>query len=255
MALSPKAHIPDAGLQAYRTVPDAYRVRVRTLPALRTFEYAAHRAGLGPVAGVDEAGRGACCGPISIAACILPPGPLHDLDSLTDSKKLTAAKREELYDIIVKRSLAWSVVLIGAEEIDQRGIQAANVVGMRRAVARLGVRPGFVFTDAVKVPGMEAPMLSVIGGDGALRCVAAASVLAKVTRDRYMDQVEQRYPGYGLAQHKGYGTASHMAALEMLGPTPEHRYTYRNVAAVADAAQPGNRRSNTARLGWRIEFP
>lgn len=225
------------------------------MSGLRTMEYAAHKAGLGPVAGVDEAGRGACCGPISIAACVLPPGPIHELDSLTDSKKLSASMRSTLYDVIVRRSVAWSVVLIGADEIDARGIQDANVVGMRRAVARLGVRPGFVFTDAVKVPGMEAPMLSVIGGDGAVRCVAAASVLAKVTRDRYMDQLERRFPGYGLAKHKGYGTASHMAALEMLGPTPEHRYTYRNVAAVAQAWQSGNRRSNTARLGWRIEFP
>lgn len=187
--------------------------------------------GLGPVAGVDEAGRGACCGPITIAACILPDGDIPGLAGLTDSKKLTAKARERLFPLITEAALAWSVVSIDAPLIDARGIQHANISGMRRAVAKLDVRPGYVLTDAWRIPGLTVPHLPVVGGDLAARCISAASVLAKVTRDRHMVELDERYPEYGLASHKGYSTKVHLAAVRRHGGTAHHRYTYANVAA------------------------
>lgn len=187
-------------------------------------------AGLGPVAGVDEAGRGACCGPISIAACILPPGEIPELARLTDSKKLTEKRREELFGVIKEKATAYAIVHIPAEEIDQLGVQHANVSGMRRAVAKLAVIPGYVLTDAVQVPGLAQPHLPVVKGDQMVRCISAASVLAKVSRDRFMRQLDGQFPGYGLAGHKGYGTKAHMDAVSLHGATPYHRYTYANVA-------------------------
>ncbi|MFP7364567.1 ribonuclease HII [Corynebacterium callunae] len=204
---------------------------MRRLKQLRTFEVTLSRNGLGPVAGVDEAGRGACCGPISIAACILPERPIPELAQLTDSKKLSAATRERLMPLIKKYALAWSVVLISATDIDRFGIQHANISGMRRAVAELSLRPGYVLTDAMKVPGFSMPHLPIIGGDASARCIAAASVLAKQTRDDLMMQMAAEYPHYGLEIHKGYSTKIHMDAVRQHGGSPEHRYSYANVAA------------------------
>lgn len=203
---------------------------MRRLKQKRTYEVALTKAGLGPVAGVDEAGRGACCGPVTIAACILPERILPGLERLDDSKKLSPAARAQLELIIKRRSLAWSVVHIEARDIDTFGIQHANVSGMRRAVAQLEVRPGYVLTDALRVPGIPSPQLPIVGGDTAARCIAAASILAKVSRDRLMEDLEERYPGYGLGNHKGYGTAAHQEAIAQMGATPEHRMSYRNVA-------------------------
>lgn len=204
---------------------------MRTLKQLRTFDVALDRAGLGPVAGVDEAGRGACCGPISIAACVLPPKILPALDGLTDSKALTPARRDKLFDAIRTHALAYHIVHISAQDIDAFGIQHANISGMRRAVAGLDVAPGYVLTDAMRVPGMGCAMLPMIGGDAASRSIAAASVLAKVSRDRIMESLDQRFPVYGLGGHKGYGTKSHMDAVRRHGASPEHRYSYANVQA------------------------
>ena len=189
-------------------------------------------AGLGPVAGVDEAGRGACCGPISIAACILP-ADLDDagLEQLTDSKKLTEKTRERLFEVIKDVAVAYSIIHISAADIDSFGIQHANVSGMRRAVAALDVQPGYVLTDAVKVPGLPMPHLPVIKGDQMAKCISAASVLAKVSRDRVLRTLDEEFPGYGLASHKGYGTKAHMNAVSLHGGTPYHRYSYKNVAA------------------------
>ena len=203
---------------------------MRRLKQKRTYEVALSNAGLGPVAGVDEAGRGACCGPVTIAACILPERILPGLERLDDSKKLTPAAREKLEPLIKRRALAWSVVHVRAKDIDAFGIQHANVSGMRRAVAQLGVRPGYVLSDALFVPGLPAPQLPIIGGDAAARCIAAASVLAKVSRDHLMMELAKQYPGYALESHKGYGTAVHQEAIARLGATPEHRMSYRNVA-------------------------
>lgn len=199
-------------------------------------------AGLGPVAGVDEAGRGACCGPISIGACILPFSLNYDSDGqpvatlpealagLTDSKKLTERRREHYFDLIITHAVAHAVVLIDAAEIDRWGIQHANVSGMRRAIARLETQPGYVLTDAVRVPGLSQPHLPIVKGDLVSASISAASILAKVTRDRYMCELDREYPGYGLAKHKGYGTKVHMDAVSLLGGTPQHRYTYKNVS-------------------------
>lgn len=220
---------------------------MRKLIQHRTYEVALSRAGLGPVAGVDEAGRGACAGPIAIAACILPDRPVAELATLTDSKKLTARARERLFPVIKQTALAWSVVIIDAAEIDAHGIQRANVGGMRRAVARLDVACGYVLTDAMRVPGLGRPHLPIIGGDAAARCIAAASVLAKVTRDEMMVRLDECLPQYGFARHKGYGTAAHMDAVRRHGASAFHRYTYANVAsahrqwlAQAEAAADGH---------------
>lgn len=202
---------------------------MRRLKQRRTYEVALNMAGLGPVAGVDEAGRGACCGPITIAACVMPDRPIKELSELTDSKKLTPKQREKLFPLIKDKAVGWSVVHIGAGDIDKRGIQHANISGMRRAVARLEVRPGYVLTDALFIPGLTQPHLPIVGGDAAARCIAAASVLAKVSRDHLMYELDARYPGYGLASHKGYGTKAHEAAIAALGACPEHRMSYENV--------------------------
>lgn len=204
---------------------------MRRLKQLRTFEVALDKAGLGPVAGVDEAGRGACFGPITIAACVLPPQPIAALEGLTDSKKLTAKRREELYAVIVDKALAHAVVHISAKDIDRRGIQNANIDGARRAIAALDITPGYVLIDAFRIPGLTSPHLPVIGGDYTARCIAAASVLAKVSRDRLVTGMGEEYPGYGVDKHKGYSTRAHMDAVRRHGASPEHRYTYANVAA------------------------
>lgn len=202
---------------------------MRRLKQLRTYEVTLSNSGLGPVAGVDEAGRGACCGPISIAACILPDKPIAELDTLTDSKKLSATTRSRLMPIIKKHALSWSVVVISAQDIDRFGIQHANISGMRRAVAALELNPGYVLTDAMKVPGLTQPYLPIIGGDAAARCIAAASVIAKQTRDDLMIEMASRYPQYGLEKHMGYSTKIHMDAVRQHGASPEHRYSYANV--------------------------
>ncbi len=202
---------------------------MRTLKYLRTFEVALDKAGCGPVAGVDEAGRGACAGPITIAACCLPAQPIAALAQLTDSKKLCARLRAQLFPLIKHHALTWSIVHIDAEEIDRRGIQNANIDGMRKAVAQLSHPPGYVLTDALPVPGLAVPSLPIIGGDSAARCVAAASVLAKHSRDQLMAELDRTYPQYGFAKHKGYGTQVHMEAVRRYGASPVHRYSYANV--------------------------
>ncbi len=191
------------------------------------------RNGLGPVAGVDEAGRGACAGPLTVAACVLGPKPYASLADLDDSKKLTEKRREELFPKIQRLALAWSVVFIDAEEIDRIGLHVANIEGMRRAVAGLGMTPGYVLTDGFRVPGLPAPSLPVIGGDATAACIAAASVLAKVSRDRVMVEMDAAIPGYGFAVHKGYSTKAHSSAMIRLGPCEQHRMSYANVSAAA----------------------
>ncbi|HEX2299575.1 MAG TPA: ribonuclease HII [Pseudonocardiaceae bacterium] len=198
-----------------------------------TLQGTLHRKGLGPVAGVDEAGRGACAGPLVVAACVLRSSDAAALDGLTDSKLLSAARREYFHDLIVARAVARSVVVIPPGEVDALGLHVANVEGMRRAVASLPIHPGYVLTDGFRVPGLTAPNMAVIGGDRAAACVAAASVLAKVTRDRIMNELHERLPWYGFAEHKGYCTAEHNAALLAHGPSAEHRFRYVNVAMAA----------------------
>ncbi|NMN99727.1 ribonuclease HII [Gordonia sp. TBRC 11910] len=209
------------------------RSPVRRAASLRTFEFALHRNGLGPVAGVDEAGRGACAGPLVVAACVLKPTQLVSLAELDDSKKLTEKMREALYRSVTKYALSYAAVVIPAAEIDRIGIHVANIEGMRRAISGLDVTPGYVLSDGFAVPGLTVPSLPVIGGDGAAACIAGASIIAKVTRDRIMTALDDDYPGYSFAVHKGYSTSVHMDSLDRLGPCAQHRMSYRNVAARA----------------------
>ncbi|MBS4726895.1 ribonuclease HII [Mycobacterium sp. SM1] len=214
------------------------RTVIRKSSGLRTLESALYRNGLGPVAGVDEVGRGACAGPLVVAACVLGPGRLDSLAGLDDSKKLTEPAREKLFSVICRHALAYHVVFIGSGEVDRRGVHAANIEGMRRAVAGLSVRPGYVLSDGFRIPGVPMPSLPVIDGDATAACIAAASVLAKVSRDRWMTQLDAQHPGYGFAEHKGYCTPGHSEALTRLGPCPHHRYSFINVRRVATASAP-----------------
>lgn len=206
---------------------------IRRSSGLRTMESALDRNGLGPVAGVDEAGRGACAGPLTVAACVLGGKAHPALADLNDSKKLTEKRREELFPKIQRLALAWSVVFIEADEIDRIGVHVANIEGMRRAVAGLAMMPGYVLTDGFRVPGLPVPSLPVIGGDATAACIAAASVLAKVSRDRVMVEMDAEIPGYGFAVHKGYSTRAHAVAMSELGPCSKHRMSYANVVAAA----------------------
>ncbi|MGH3437413.1 MAG: ribonuclease HII [Sciscionella sp.] len=196
---------------------------------------ALHRRGLGPVAGVDEAGRGACAGPLVVASCVLRPNDGRSLAGLTDSKLLTATARERMYEILRRRALDYQVVVVPPDEVDARGVHAVNIEGMRRAVAGLAEHPGYVLTDGFRIPGLTAPSVGVVRGDQAAACVAAASVLAKVTRDRIMAALHERLPRYGFDAHKGYCTPTHTAALMRYGPSSEHRWSYANVAVAAEA--------------------
>jgi ribonuclease HII len=204
----------------------------RSGSGLLGYERVLARAGFAPVAGIDEAGRGACAGPLVVAAVALPidgPDTRFPTGQLADSKALTPATRERVYHDILRRALAWHVVVIPAGDIDRLGLHVCNVTGMRRAVAGLRSRPRYVLTDGFPVSGMPVPALAVWKGDQVAACVAAASVLAKVTRDRIMTDLHERYPEYEFAEHKGYVTERHAQALTDHGPCPEHRLRYANV--------------------------
>jgi ribonuclease HII len=202
---------------------------------LAGYERVLTRAGLAPVAGIDEAGRGACAGPLVVAAVTLNPRRRSDPAGIADSKALTAAAREAAYEEVVARALAWHVVVIPSSDIDRLGLHVCNVAGMRRALAGLASRPGYVLTDGFPVRGLAVPALAMWKGDEVAACVAAASIVAKVTRDRIMKDLHQDYPQYGFSRHKGYSTPSHMAALAEHGPCPQHRASFANVVGVMRA--------------------
>ncbi|WP_435771166.1 ribonuclease HII [Nocardioides sp. SYSU DS0651] len=206
---------------------------VRRDAGIYGYERALRRHGLEPVAGVDEAGRGACAGPLVAGAAILPPGRAGIVPGLADSKLLTAAARERCYEQVVRRAVAWSVVVVSHEECDRLGMHVANVEALRRAVAKLAVPPSYVLTDGFPVDGLGAPGLAVWKGDRVAACVAAASVLAKVTRDRIMAELDEQWPAYDFKTHKGYITAEHAAALDQHGPSPIHRMRFVNVRRAA----------------------
>src|SRR4051812_22224271 len=203
--------------------------------ALWVMERSLRQRGFAAVAGADEAGRGACAGPLVAAACVLPAGKRGRVPGLADSKLLTAAARERVYAEVVDRAVAWSVVAIPVGELDARGMHVTNVEALRRAVSALDPGPDYVLTDGFPVPGLARPNLAVWKGDRVAACVAAASVLAKVTRDRMMLELHERWPEYDFAGHKGYITDVHSAALERHGPCPEHRMRFVNVARARDA--------------------
>jgi ribonuclease HII len=191
------------------------------------------RAGFTPVAGIDEAGRGACAGPLVVAAVVLEPASIRLMPGLADSKLLSPQAREDAYVQILRRAVDWHVVVIGSDQIDATGLHVCNVSGMRRACAGLRTKPGYVLTDGFPVRGLGAPALAVWKGDRVTASVAAASILAKVSRDRMMRDLHERYPQYGFDRHKGYVTDEHVRALEQHGPCPVHRYSFVNVVAAA----------------------
>jgi ribonuclease HII len=196
---------------------------------LSGYERVLARAGLGPVAGVDEAGRGACAGPLVVSAVMLRPARIGRLTELADSKALTAEARNAAYRQVMDAALDWHVVVIPAADIDRIGLHVCNVAGMRRALAGLRHRPGYVLTDGFPVRGLTAPALAMWKGDQVAACVAAASVVAKVTRDALMRDLSEDFPDYGFARHKGYSTPAHMRALAAHGPCSEHRKSFVNV--------------------------
>lgn len=206
------------------------RIVVRRDGGLYSYELALGRAGLSPVAGVDEAGRGACAGPLVIAAVVLPEGRRGRVPGLADSKLLTAVARERVYAEVLARAVSWAAVVVPPGEVDRIGLHVCNVEGMRRALCRLELAPSYVLTDGFPVAGLPAPGLAVWKGDRVSASIAAASVVAKVTRDRIMVDLHDRHPVYDFAGHKGYVTPTHNAALEKHGPCDEHRFSYLNVA-------------------------
>lgn len=186
-------------------------------------------------AGVDEAGRGPLAGPVAVAAVVFCPERPR-LNGLDDSKALTAAKRELLYDRIIERALAYSIVMVDVAQIDSLNIFQATMQGMRQAVEGVAHVAQFARIDGNKIPkGLPCPAEALIGGDALDRAIMAASILAKVSRDRYMLELHQQHPEYGFDQHKGYGTPFHLAALRAHGPCPEHRRSFAPVRASLDA--------------------
>ena len=186
-----------------------------------TIENEVHLEGYDVVCGVDEAGRGPLCGPVTAAAVILPDG-LY-IEGLDDSKKLSEAKREQLYDTITKEAIAWSVCHATVEEINETDILSATLLAMRRAIDSLSVKPSFALIDGNVSRGFTLPVRTVVHGDAISPSIAAASILAKVTRDRICYELDAEYPEYGIAKHKGYGTKSHREALIKYGPAPIYR--------------------------------
>ena len=193
--------------------------------ARRTLENALRRVGFVCVAGVDEVGRGCLAGPVMAGAVILDPQ--RRIDGLADSKALTAAQRERLHEEITRKAIAWTVVAVSPGEIDRINIHQASLQAMRRAVLALAPLPDAVLVDAFRIPSLPMAQRGVIGGDRRSSAIAAASIVAKVTRDRMMQELHRADPRYGYDRHKGYATADHLAAVARLGYSPQHRRSFR----------------------------
>lgn len=176
------------------------------------------------ICGIDEAGRGPLCGPVAAAAVILPMG--LEIRGLNDSKKLSEKKREVLYDVIIENATAWSVSFVDEKIIDEVNILNATLQAMHQAVSGLQVSADFALIDGNRAKGFEIPLECVVGGDGKVASIAAASILAKVSRDRYMRKIAEKYPQYGFEKHKGYGTKAHFEAIQKYGICPIHRKTF-----------------------------
>ena len=189
-------------------------------------------AGITPLAGVDEAGRGACAGPLVIASVILHDPFAEDLAAVRDSKDVSEKEREKLFELLIEKAAAISTIIVPPAEVDERGVHAANLDGMRRAVQGLSITPAYVLTDGYAIDGLGIANLAVWKGDQVAHCISAASIIAKVTRDRIMRELDVQYPDYGFAKHKGYITAAHTTALNQHGPCIEHRQSFANIAAL-----------------------
>lgn len=184
------------------------------------------------VAGVDEVGRGPLCGPVVTAAVILDP--LRPIEGLADSKKLSEARRDILFKEIREKALCWCIARASVEEIDELNILKATLLAMQRAVEGLVIQPKLALIDGNRCPTLSVPASAVVKGDATIPAIAAASILAKVSRDREMFELDTKYPGYGLASHKGYPTPAHLEALRRLGPTPIYRRTFAPVRVLLD---------------------
>ncbi|MBZ4185395.1 ribonuclease HII [Thermomonas sp. RSS23] len=190
------------------------------------------------IAGVDEAGRGPLAGPVTVAAVILDP--THPIAGLNDSKQLSERKREALYPLILERALAWRIEFVEADEIDRLNILQATLTGMQRALEGLAITPQHALIDGNRIPNhLPCPATAIIGGDASEPAISAASILAKVSRDRRMLELHAHYPHYGFDRHKGYPSAAHRAALLAHGPCPEHRRSYAPVRALLQTRGPG----------------
>ena len=192
-------------------------------------------SGITKIAGVDEAGRGPCAGPLVIASVILQDPKSEKLSEIRDSKELTPAKREKLFDVVIAESSAYSIIEVGVDEIDSFGLHKCNIEGMRRAINALQIEPEYVLTDGYAIPGLITPNLAVWKGDQVAISISAASILAKVYRDRIMIELDKNYPGYGLAGHKGYITKSHTDAIKEMGVLPIHRKSFANIAEIINS--------------------
>jgi len=199
---------------------------------MKVIEQLLTSAGISPIAGVDEAGRGACAGPLVIASVVLNDPFAAELAVVRDSKEIPESKRDAVFDLIHQVAASVSVVIVPASEVDARGVHAANLDGMRRAVQGLSVEPAYVLTDGYAIEGLGVPNLAVWKGDQVVVSISAASVIAKVTRDRIMREMDLEFPQYGFAGHKGYITAAHTKALNEHGPCAQHRTSFANVAAL-----------------------
>ena len=201
---------------------------------MKAIEELLQAAGISPIAGVDEAGRGPCAGPLVIAEVILHDPSAPELAAVRDSKEISEKKREELFDVIMELAASVCVIRVSVQEIDARGVHAANLDGMRRAVKGLTIEPAYVLTDGYPIQGLAIPNVAVWKGDQVVTAISAASIIAKVTRDREMIELDKKYPQYGFAGHKGYITAAHTAALAEHGPCVEHRRSFSNIAALLE---------------------
>ncbi len=180
--------------------------------------------GVSPICGVDEAGRGPLAGSVYTAAVILPENTV--IEGINDSKKLSAKKRDELFEEIKEKAVSFAITTADCREIDELNIRNATYMSMNKSVSALSQIPAFVLIDGDAITGMTLPRRCVIGGDATSLSIAAASILAKVSRDRYMEKLDEKYPMYGFAKHKGYGTKEHIEAIKKYGPCPEHRMTF-----------------------------
>lgn len=192
--------------------------------SLWELEDALYDSGIAVICGVDEAGRGPLAGPVCAAACILPRG--LEIPGLNDSKKLTEKRREALYDLICEQALAYGIAYATVEEIEERNILGATYLAMNRAIAQLQIQPELALIDGNRNKEIEVNSRPVVKGDSKCADIAAASILAKVTRDRYMTELDKEYPMYGFAKHKGYGTKDHYAAIREYGMCPAHRPSF-----------------------------
>lgn len=199
-------------------------------------DFTLERSITGPVAGVDEVGRGPLAGPVYAAAVILDPARLPA--GLDDSKKMTEARREKAFDAIMSSALAVGIGVASVAEIDRINILAATMLAMRRAVDGLAIKPVHALVDGNRVPALPCPADAIVKGDGKVLSIAAASIIAKVTRDRVMCDLDLAFPGYGWARNKGYGTADHMEALARLGPSVHHRSSFAPIAQLRQTIDP-----------------